>query len=191
MKTICILAIGFILLACGHNHPLVVEHECEAETRIPEIRWVLDGVHDARDEGGASFFAFHLQWDSPLTEERLVLLERRVYNAEKDVMEANRYLIRFTVGETRSRLNVRHPLESLQKGEYVVYAILEGWKRENLAFPFEISSLHNVNASTAHISYSVDLQTLRNSDQTNRLILKGHPFKPYKVGTPSLLRVSL
>lgn len=190
MKIICILAMGFILLACGHNHPLVFEHECEDETRIPEIRWVLDGVHDARDEFGASFFAFHLQWDSPLTEERLVLLERRVYNAEKDVLEANRYLIRFAAGETRSRLNVRSPLEYLQKGEYVVYAILEGREREKLAFPFEISALHDVKASTAHISYSVALPDLRYADQTVRLILKGHPFKPYKVGTPSLLRVS-
>lgn len=179
MRIIFILAISCWFLACGHSHTLVVQCErCTAgDQPIPEIRLVQDTVdYDTRRyELRASF---HFQWDAPLQEGRFVLveiLETRHWSSD----EPQRYLLAFPDGSFRSDQMVIW-LHHGTDGPYSI-KILEASARAELTLPRYVDYLAYTKNSD---SVSPPGQELRESV----LLLKEHPFKPYKVGSPSVLR---
>ena len=163
MKVICILMTSFYLLACGHNRP-----HSEVETPIPEVRLVED--YRKYTSRGDPLFGYHLQWDAPLPDERIVLVEIE-YNIGAPIGPYGRLLIKFDAGQFRSEMLTISMAWEPPLHWYTI-KILEAKERDTLTqFP------HEVWKSGAEYF---------TRDQS--VILKEHPFKPYRVGTPSMLR---
>lgn len=180
MRIFAILAISFWLVACGHSHTLIVQCECctAGDQPIPEIRLVQDtAAYDTRRHELRT--SFHFQWDAPLQEERLVLVEI-LESGQWSSEEPQRYLLAFPAGSFRSDQIEVHLGLSYGTDAYAI-KILEAAERAELPLPRYVD----------YLAYTKGTDTVSPPGQKLResvLLLKEHPFKPYKVGSPSVLR---
>ena len=171
------------LLACGNQQP------------TPEIRLVKDNAD-----------GFHLQWDEPLREERIVLVEiTTVYDHSTDDSKP--------VEQILTRVQALHFPAGVFKSPYINLTLMRHSPRQS-RFTIEILDVGDKNdqeklttQSMPHsvISY-IDLDdcvefamdttvTYREAGysrgQVQEEILNEHPFKPYTVGSPSILHLEV
>ena len=181
MRIFAILAISFWLIACGHSHTLIVQCECctAGDQPIPEIRLVQDtAAYDTRRHELQT--SFHFQWDAPLQEERLVLVEI-LESGQWSSEEPQRYLLAFPAGSFRSDQMYVDLYPRTDATDAYVIKILEASARLELPLPRYVD----------YLAYTKGTDTVSPPGHEQResvLLLKEHPFKPYKVGSPSVLR---
>ena len=153
-------------LGCGGGDS-VVSPDSVPERYIPEVRLVDDGSNE-----------FHFQWDEPLKEERIILVRR--------------YGGKITFGEGGEDSDTVH--------------VMERWFKDKLLyFPKDsfISDLDDysglaIGILSAKQRDAVELPARAWSGEHRwknrsheRLILREHPFKPYRVGKSSRLNRSV
>lgn len=166
MRTIqCLLAIMMCIgFGCGG-----VREVCDCgvpDNYSPTVRLVKDTDR-----------SFHFQWEDTLLEERSVLV-RFTYTNINWVREPWRtptlVLHHFRLGEFRSGHMYVYDREFTDK-QQVTVEILPAADRHKLKLPYPLG--YSLNSDGAHRF-------------GNEHVLVAHPFKPYKVGTPSKLTFS-
>ena len=171
------------LLACGNQQP------------TPEIRLVKDNA-----------YGFHLQWDEPLREERIILVEMTtVYDHFTDDSKP--------VEQILTRVQALHFPDGVFKSPYINLTLMRHSPKRS-RFTIEILDIGDKNdrekLTTQSMPHSVisyfDLDdcveftmdttvTYRkvgySRGQVQEEILNEHPFKPYTVGSPSILHLEV
>ena len=174
MKNIsCLLAfLMFIGLGCGGVRD--VHHYMIPDDYTPTVHLVKDGL------------SYYLQWDSPLLEERIVLIRKTVLHYEialepESKVESQHVLLwRFRTGEYRSPR-----FWDTSKSFGISYAIPQ--------FIVEIlpaSDLLNLQPPTPVGWPLKSITESRNHSDYRDEILPGDPLKSYQLGTPSKLTFS-
>ena len=171
------------LLACGNQQS------------TPEIRIVKDNAD-----------GFHLQWDGPLREERIVLVEMTtVYDhSTGDSKPIEHILTRvqalhFPDGVFKSPyINLTRMRHSPRRSRFTIEILDVGDKnyREKLttqSMPHSVISYFDLDDC---VEFAMDTTvTYREAGysrgQVQEEILNEHPFKPYTVGSPSILHLEV
>ena len=178
MKTLFPFLLLLPILACANQQP------------TPEIRLVKDNAD-----------GFHLQWDEPLPAERIVLVEMTtVYDTSAEDARP--------VEQILKRVQVLHFPDGVFKSPYINLTLMRH-SPEKSRFTIEILDVGDKNdqeklttQSMPHLVISCsDLKScvefamdtiatrasLHGRGQVREEILNEHPFKPYTVGSPSIL----
>ena len=164
---------------------------CGNQQSTPEIRLVKDNA-----------YGFHLQWDEPLREERIVLVE--ITTEYDDVTDDSK-----PVEQILTRVQALHFPSGVFKSPYVNLTLMRHSPKRS-RFTIEILDVSDKSdrdkLTTQSMPHSVisylDLDdcvqfamdttvTYRKSGlsrgKVQEEILNEHPFKPYTVGSPSIL----
>ena len=149
--SVCVLC---VFVACGVGEPYA-----------PRVRLVKD-----------TEYLYHLQWDAPLKEERIILYFARWADSGTEHHD----LVYFPAGVIVSKpVNVSGAL-----GKSTV-EILSA--HERYAFPLPAYA-GDASVGIHYYDRGVDVAEW---EKASRLILREHPFKPYRVGVPSRITFPL
>ena len=130
---------------------------------------------------------FHIQWDKPLKEERIVLVRVNgwlTYNYERRPQQKD-YLVHFAVGSILSAPRPRRWNCSGHWGDIDSVEILPAHRRNTIDFP---ARLYKVPGKIPE--NQLNLPIFRNVFEVHgdEVILRDHPFfRDYRIGEPSRL----